>query len=150
MKKAITISCMLLSVIIVATNVNALCIDVPKANLRSGPGTSYEIVWEIFKYMPFLKVGTSTSGEWYAVKDIDGDVNWIHKKLVTDKYNCAAVKADEVNVRTGPGTNYSKSPVSPVTQYYSFRILERKGAWVKLKDEWDNIGWIHKDYLWTQ
>ena len=62
--------------------------------------------------MPFSKVGVSLSGEWYAVKDVDGDVNWMHKDLLTGKYKCAVVKTEEVNIRTGPGTRYSKSGIA--------------------------------------
>jgi SH3-like domain-containing protein len=100
--------------------------------------------------MPLLKVGISTSGEWYAVKDVDGDVNWIHKKLVTSRYRCAVVKTEEVNVRTGPGTSYSKCFFSPAKKYYSYRVLKRKGMWVKVRDESNNTGWIHRSYLWIQ
>lgn len=129
---------------------NALCVNVQKANLRAGPSINYEIVWEVYKYMPFVRVGVSLSRNWYAVRDVDGDVNWIHKKLVTEKYKCAVVKTEEVNVRIGPGTNYSKSSLSPAKKYYSFKVLQRKGMWVKVKDEFGDTGWIHRNYIWIQ
>jgi SH3-like domain-containing protein len=129
---------------------NALCVSAQKANLRVGPSTNYGIVWEVYKFMPFLKVGVSLSGEWYAVKDIDGDVNWIHKRLLTDKYRCAVLKKEEVNVRTGPGKNYSKSLLSPARKYYSFRVLRIKGPWVKVKDDRGGVGWIYRNFLWIQ
>jgi SH3-like domain-containing protein len=130
--------------------VHALCIKVTRANVRSGPSTQYDIAWEIYKYMPFEKVGVSLSGRWYAVKDVDGDVNWIYKKLLTDKYRCVVVKKEQVNIRKGPGTNYSQTPSSPVQQYYTGKVLKRKGAWVKIKDEWGDIGWIHTNLLWIK
>ena len=126
----------------------ALCVKVPVANIRSGPGTHYEKAWEVYQYMPLQKVGASLSGDWYAVKDVDGDVGWIYKTLVTAQYRCATVKSKIVNVRTGPGTRYRKKFTEPVQKYNSFRILDTKGIWVKVKDEWNNIGWIHKNYLW--
>jgi SH3-like domain-containing protein len=128
--------------------VSALCVAVDKANVRVGPGTSYEVVWEVFRYMPFLKVGISNSGTWYAVKDVDGDVNWIHKDLVTGKCRCAVVKASAVNVRSGPGTRYSA--VCTATKYYTFKVIGRKGGWLKLVDEKGDQGWIHRDLLWVQ
>lgn len=136
--------------VFILRSANALCVSAQKANLRVGPGTNYEIVWEVYKYMPFLKVGVSLSGDWYAVSDVDGDVNWIHKRLVTNKYKCAVVKTEEVNIRTGPGTNYSKSSLSPAKNYYSFKILKKKGMWIKVTDDLANIGWIHRNYLWVQ
>ena len=132
------------------SDTGALCVNVSKANLRSGPSTKYEKVWEVYKYMPFMKVGVSLSGDWYAVQDVDGDVSWIYKKLVTDKYQCAVVKSTEVNVRKGPGTNYGKTSSGPAKQYYSFRVLEKQGQWVKVKDEWGAIGWVHTDFLWIK
>lgn len=126
----------------------ALCVRVSTANLRSGPGTEYEEMWQVHKYMPLKKVGVSLSGYWYAVRDVDGDVNWIYKSLVTNQYHCAVVKSEIVNIRTGPGTAYDKKFSEPARRYDSFRVLKTKGAWVKVKDEWNNIGWIHNNFLW--
>ncbi len=149
MKKILVAFGIILSIFI-ASYADALCVSTNKANLRDGPGTNYEVVWEVYKYMPFLKVGVSLSGNWYAVRDVDGDVNWIHKGLMTNRYHCAVVKTEEVNVRTGPGTKYSKSYSSPAKKYYSFKVLKRKGMWIRVKDEWGDIGWIHRNYLWIQ
>jgi SH3-like domain-containing protein len=128
----------------------ALCVKTAKANIRSGPGTNYETIWQVYKYMPFEKVGVSVSGNWYAVKDVDGDVNWIHKKLITNGFRCATVKKDPVNVRKGPGMRYRKIYPEPAQQYYSFRVLKKRGLWIKVKDELGKIGWIHKDFLWIR
>jgi len=147
-KKMSGIFSLILFTVIATSHANALCVNVSKANLRTGPSTNYEIAWVVYKYMPLVKVGASLSGDWYAVRDVDGDVSWIHKKLVTKKYKCAVVKKEEVNVRTGPGTKYSKSFLSPANQYYSFKVLQKKGIWVRVQDEWADIGWIHGDYLW--
>lgn len=127
---------------------NAICVGASKANLRIGPDTAYAVAWEVYKNMPFEKVGVSLSGEWLAVRDIDGDVNWIYKGLVTEKIKCAAVKADNVNVRSGPGTKYRKSPIGPAKKYYAYAVVEQRGVWIKVKDEWGGIGWIHRSYLW--
>lgn len=150
MKKMNFVLLLVIFSLLTAGYANTLCVSAQKANLRSGPGTNYGIAWEIYKYMPVVKVGVSLSGEWYAVSDVDGDVSWIHRSLVTGKYKCAVVDTDEVNVRTGPGTNYSKSPLNPAKKYYSFKVLKRKGQWVKVKDEWGNTGWIHRNFLWIR
>ena len=137
-----------LIMILVPVNSYGLCVKVPTANIRSGPGKNYEKVWQVYLYMPLKKVGVSLSGDWYAVRDVDGDVNWIYKSLVTNEYTCAVVKSDKANVRTGPGTTYKKKFSEPATQYESFRIIKRQGAWVEVKDELNNVGWIHKSLLW--
>ncbi len=150
MKKLFAVLIFFLFIVSVNSDARALCVNVSKANLRAGPSTKYEKVWEVYKYMPFMKVGVSLSGDWYAVQDVDGDVSWIYKKLVTSKYKCAVVKSEEVNIRTGPGTNYEKCSSGSAKQYYSFKILKTQGSWVKVKDEWGEVGWIHTDYLWIK
>ena len=126
----------------------ALCVNVSDANLRKGPGTNYEKTWEVFKFMPFKKI--SAKGNWYKVKDLDGDRHWIFKKLVTGKFECGVVKREKINVRTGPGTKYSLSGLSPALKYDSFRILERKSTWVRVQDEFGDKGWIFRKLLWIQ
>jgi SH3-like domain-containing protein len=129
-----------------AGSVNALCVNVPEANLRSGPGTKYKKTWEVFKYMPFKKI--NRKGNWYRVKDVDDDAHWIYRKLVTDKYDCAVVKVGEANIRSGPGTKYEKKASSPALRYDAFRVLSRKGGWVKVVDEFGDRGWIFRKLLW--
>lgn len=148
MKKITIVLNIILLGIFISNYADALCVNVPNANLRSGPGTNYGIAWEIYKYMPFQKVGVSLSGVWYAVRDVDGDVNWIHRSLLTSRYRCAVVKTEEVNVRTGPGIKYSKDGVAK--KYSSSRVIRIKGKWAKVKDEYGSIGWIYHDYLWIQ
>lgn len=126
----------------------SLCINVPEANLRGGPGTKYDKTWEVFKYMPFNKL--SRKGDWYRVKDVDGDVHWIYRKLVTEKFNCAVVKVDKANVRSGPGTRYGKNALSPALKYDSFKVLKTRSSWVKVSDEFGDSGWISKKLLWIQ
>ncbi len=131
-----------------ASQASALCVNVPEANLRKGPGTNFDISWEVFKYMPLQKI--AQQGDWYQVRDVDGDEHWVYRQLVTDRMRCAVVKVDKVNVRTGPGTNHAASPLSPVEQYYSFKVLKTQGDWVRVEDEVFNEGWVYKPLLWLQ
>ena len=126
----------------------ALCVSNSEANLRRGPGTKYEKTWEVFKFMPFKKL--SKRDGWYRVKDLDGDIHWIHAKLVTDKYKCAVVSNKKANVRTGPGTKNKQTSFSPVLRYYSFKVLKIQGDWVQVKDQDGDTGWINKPLLWIQ
>lgn len=136
--------------LVFSINAHGICVNVSTANLRTGPGTQYEIGWTVNKYMPFKKIGVSLSGKWYAVEDVDNAVLWIHKSLVTSKIRCAVVNTDAVNLRTGPGVRYEKRFFDPVEKYSCFRMLNRKGTWIRLKDENGNMGWVHRDYLWIQ
>lgn len=147
-KKIIAPIALLCASLLTSGTASALCIGVPEANLRQGPGTNHDKSWEVFKYMPLKKIGQE--GKWYQVEDVDGDVHWVYSRLTTSGLRCAVVKVDKANVRSGPGTNYSKSPLSPVDKYYSFKIIDTKGDWVKVQDEVFNDGWVAKSLLWTQ
>jgi SH3-like domain-containing protein len=125
---------------------NGACVRAPEANLRVGPGAHYEVAWTVYRYFPLRKVGTSLSGRWYAVEDIDGDIFWIHRSLITEQYRCGAVSSAKVNVRTGPGVHFGKVFLEPAEKFYSFRVLQRKGAWIKVRDMDNNTGWVRRDY----
>ena len=147
--KRLFIPCFILA-ISAANPAYSVCVSVPKANVRSGPGTGYEKLWDVYKNTPLQKIGVSVSGDWYAARDVDGDVVWIKKGLVTNGYGCAVVKTHQAKVRTSPGTSRPLSPMSPAIHYDSFRVMEKKGGWIKVKDEKGNTGWIDKSDLWTQ
>ncbi len=146
MKKILFLSMLVFLTIILSNNSYALCVKVPEANLRSGPGTKFEKTWEVFKYMPFKKL--ASKGNWYKVNDVDGDVHWVYSKLVTSEYNCAVVKVDKANVRKGPGEKYSKIPMSPALKYDSFKVVKMQPPWVKVIDEFGDSGWIFRKLLW--
>ena len=133
MKNGIIVISALIILLIFSTHSYSLCINVSEANLRGGPGTKYEKTWEVFKYMPFKKL--SKKGNWFKVKDVDGDVHWVYRKLVTEKFECAVVNVDKANIRSGPGTKYNKSALSPALKYDSFKIVKRDASWVKVTDE---------------
>jgi SH3-like domain-containing protein len=122
----------------------ALCVKVEKANVRVGPGTKYAVGWTIYRYFPLKKVGVSLTGDWYAVEDIDGDVFWVHRTLVTAAYRCAAIDCDSANIRTGPGTRYRRLFSAPAQAYDSFRVMGSRGVWIKVKDTDGHIGWVHR------
>ena len=129
-------------------NSDALCISVSTANLRNGPGKGYEVMWEVYRHMPLQKVGASLSGDWYAVKDVDGEIAWVDKKLLSSRNRCAVVKTDTAKIRTGPGLSYSQKFDAPAVKYESFKVIEVKGKWVKLEDERKKVGWIYSNLLW--
>ena len=124
----------------------ALCVDVKKANLRQGPSTKHEKLWQVFQYMPFEKI--EEKGGWYKIKDVDGDIYWIHSHLTTEKYQCAVLRQDQVNIRKGPGTKYAQTPWSPMEKYYSVKVLQTQGKWVNFQDEEGNQAWVHRSLVW--
>jgi SH3-like domain-containing protein len=146
MKRILVINFIVIISFVISNAAYAICVTSSEANLRSGPGTKHEKTWEVFKYMPFKRL--SKKGNWYRVQDVDGDKHWIYKKLVTDKFNCAVVKVEKANVRSGPGTKYKETSFSPSLKYDSYKVLKRKGEWVKVHDEFGDEGWIFRKLLW--
>jgi SH3-like domain-containing protein len=127
---------------------SALCVKVPEANLRQGPGTQYGKTWTVYKYMPFKKAGHQ--GDWLKVKDVDGETHRVYSRLVSEDMHCAVVKVSEANARSGPGTEFPQQAWSPVEKYYAFEVLEKKDSWVKVRDEVLNEGWVANWLLWMQ
>ena len=56
------------------------CVDAKIANLRSGPGTDNQILWQVERYHPIILV--QKKGNWYQIKDFEGEEGWIHQSLV--------------------------------------------------------------------
>ena len=51
-----------------------------QCNIRSGPGTSHEILFTVEKGIPFKVL--KREGSWIHIEHSDGDKGWIHKALV--------------------------------------------------------------------
>jgi SH3-like domain-containing protein len=142
------IPAIVLIILFYALPARALCIKASEANLRQGPGTHYEKTGEGYKYMPLEKL--KRRGDWYRVRDMDGDIYWIHRKLVTDSYKCAVVKDDKANIRSGPGLTYKQLIYSPLLKYYTLKVEKTSGKWVRVIDEYGDTGWIYKPLLWIR
>ena len=73
------------------------------ANMRSGPGNNYEVVWELGHGYPLSVI--DQQGDWLKVADYEGDIGWVQKDQVAEKAYLV-VKKRIVNIRSGPGENY--------------------------------------------
>ena len=108
------------------------------ANIRSGPGTKYQIIWKVEKYHPIHVI--ETSGAWYQFRDFENDKGWIHKSL-TGKTPTVITNRDECNIRSGPATTYKI--IFKVEKGIPFKVIERKGKWIHLEHADGDRGWIH-------
>lgn len=120
-----------------------LAVMVPVANIRSGPGTAYDILWNVEKYYPlFIE---KKSGPWYHFHDFEGDKGWIHKSLVKKLQTVITIKA-KCNVRSGPGTRFTI--LFSVESGIPFKVLKRKGNWFHVEHADGDRGWMHKSLTW--
>ncbi len=140
-------SIVFIAIILSSLSSHALCIKVKKANLRSGPSTKKQITWEVFKYMPLVKV--KKQGPWFKVKDFEGDYHWVYNTLVTSKFKCAVIKVKKANLRTGPGSKYAKAQDLPsVDKYTVFKLEKIKGKWAKITDSFNDSYWVYRSLVW--
>lgn len=141
------ISAITLSLIINLSNVafasERLTVSVSEANIRSGPGTNYDIIWKVGKYYP-IKVIKRT-GAWYLFVDFEGDEGWIENTLVRKIPAVITIKED-VNIRSGPGTKFSVS--FKAEKGVAFQVLKRKGNWIHVQHADGDRGWIYKSLVW--
>jgi len=123
-------------------NAERLSVKVSIANIRSGPGTQYEILWKMGKYHPLQVL--KKSGSWYRFRDFQQAQGWIHKSLlsktrsVITKRNC--------NIRSGP--SMQNRIVFTAERGVPFRVLTRKGSWIRIQHADGDYGWIYKALVW--
>lgn len=124
-----------------------LAVNASVANIRSGPGTGYEVLWQVEKYTPMLFVDKDKTGKWYYIKDFEGTIGWINKDLMTKMDTVITKPRDErCNIRSGPGTN--NDVIFKAIKGVPFKVLERKGNWIHLQHADGDKGWIHKNLVW--
>jgi SH3-like domain-containing protein len=125
-----------------------LSVSGDNVNLRSGPGTKYQVKWEYGKGFP-LKV-IDKKGDWVKVQDFENDNGWIYKPLLSPKGHMIVKvfknKNKRINIRSGPGTRYRVVGKA----YYGvvFETLEQKNGWAKVKHETGLVGWIKRTLIW--
>jgi SH3-like domain-containing protein len=111
-------------------------------NVRSGPGTDSDILFELPMGYPLEVIGRE--GQWVNVSDYEGDKGYIIDSLLS-KTPYVIVKVKECNVRSGPSTN--DPVVGNVAKDVIFQKLEEKGDWVKISHP-QLTGWVHKTLVW--
>lgn len=139
-----------LSFLLTATTCLAemLSVSGDNVNLRSGPGTKYQVKWEYGKGFP-LKV-VDKKGDWVKVQDFENDSGWIYKPLLSPKGHMIVKvfknKNKRINIRNGPGTRYQVVGKA----YYGvvFETLEQKSGWAKVKHEAGLVGWVKRTLVW--
>lgn len=124
----------------------ALCVAVDKADLMSEPDFRSDVLWTVGKYTPLHEV--SQKGAWLQVQPLDGKKYWIPAKYVSSRLDCAAVRVNKTSLRQGPGNQHPLTDLGYAYKYDSFRKLDRDEAWLKLKDDFGFIHWVHEKNLW--
>ena len=143
MKVQSIITFLLIMLLAGTASAERLAVSAPVANIRSGPGTSHNVLWKVEKYFPLRVI--EKSGEWYHFEDFEGDKGWVHQSLVS-KISAVITKNDACNIRSGPGTG--NKIIFTVEKGIPFKVLKREGSWIHIEHADGDKGWIHKSLIW--
>ena len=113
------------------------------ANMRSGPGTKYDVLWQVEQYHPVIVV--EKKGNWYKIKDFENDVAWLHESLLGKIKSVITIK-DKCNVRSKPDTK--STVLFTVERGVPFKVLSKKGNWINIEHADGDVGWIYKTLVW--
>ena len=113
-----------------------------KLNIRTGPGTEYAKTGALTRGYRVEII--ETKGGWARTED-----GWIALKYLNikspenvqvDKGDVVRITAEVLNVREGPGTNYSR--VGRIIGGSTEEILEVKNGWGKIKEGWISLNYV--------
>ncbi|MFZ5648050.1 MAG: SH3 domain-containing protein [Bacillota bacterium] len=121
-------------------------------NIRSGPGTGFRILGQAVAGSQYDVA--DKSGGWYKISG--GSVSgWISDQFVkistaaasrgaaerpSPVSGVAVVKGSEVNIRSGPGTNYNV--LSSANRGQRFLLVDKANDWYKVKLDNNRSGWV--------
>ncbi|CEK30191.1 enterotoxin [[Clostridium] sordellii] len=138
-------------------NVNAL-----ELNVRTGPSTNYPAITQVKRYDLLNVVAKNIDNGWLKIQFKDGTTGWISGRYVTiatnDTVNItnkdiqvadgpAQVTVPELNVRSGPGTNYSV--ISQVKKGNILAVIagDTSNNWLKIQFKNGTTGWVSGKYV---
>ena len=113
------------------------------ANIRSGPGSKYDVLWKVEKYYPIFVIEKKDA--WYQFRDFEDDKGWVHQSLV-GKTKSIITKKDLCNIRSGPGTR--NKILFTVEKGIPFKVLKREAQWLYIEHADKDQGWIHNSLVW--
>jgi uncharacterized protein YraI len=147
----------------------------PYLNLRSGPGTKYDVVAVLKQNSEVFIVARSSGSTWYLVMTRGGPTGWVKRYYIhTDfpytslpfaetgqggpspkppssapTYPSGTVNSGALNVRSGPGTNYRTIAVISGGTTVALVGRNGSGSWLKVKIPTGSVGWVNGYYIST-
>lgn len=143
MKKAFVFALLVIVCTASAVRAETIMVNHKDAKIRNGPGTDYIVLWRPRLYTP-LEV-LAKYKDWYAVRDTEADVGWIHKSVVSNN-KAAIIIGKYLNVRSEPSLDARILYQAP--KNYTFKVTDTKGEWYKVKDPEGDEGWIFRKGVW--
>ena len=122
----------------VYTELKNAVVTANELNVRSGPSLTSQKVGSLVKNQKVEVL--ETSGDWYRT-----NYGWINKNYVqlvgaASANNTGTVKASALNVRSGPGTSYSKVGILRLGE--TVTIYENSNGWYRISSVWVSANYI--------
>lgn len=115
-----------------------------EANLRTGPGERYPILWRYQRRGYPLKV-IAERGAWRRVQDRDGTTGWMFRGLLTNDRHVLVSAANTIDLRARPGGD--STPILRAEPDVVARLLRCRDGWCRVKLD-DRRGWAPIDHFW--
>ncbi|MFR8871192.1 SH3 domain-containing protein [Paraclostridium sordellii] len=140
-----------------SVNVNAL-----ELNVRTGPSTNYPAITQVKRYDLLNVVAKNIDNGWLKIQFKDGSTGWISDRYVTIATNdtvnitnkdihvadgSAQVTVSELNVRSGPGTNYSVISQVKKGNILAVIAVNTSNNWLKIQFKDGTTGWVSGKYV---
>lgn len=127
-----------------SSSIKAAYVSDYNMNVRSGPGTNYGKIGSIAARTVFKITEYDTTHTWGKEQSTGGWVCLTYATIYTDDALVRGFTTENVNMRSGPGTSYSKITTLPKNS--SVIVLNSKDGWYLVK--WgDYQGYISGEYL---
>lgn len=101
------------------------------------------ILFEADKNFPVATL--EKKGEWLKIRDFEGEIGYVREADLTSQIK-GVVVIRGANVRSGPGASYEVSFTAPYG--VAFEVVEKAGAWLKVRHERGATGWIYDKLVW--
>ncbi|MEZ4729509.1 MAG: SH3 domain-containing protein [Caldilineaceae bacterium] len=155
-----------------APNALRLVVNSPLVNVRAGPGTTYQVLATVERGQEYNIIGKNGAGDWWRFCCINDEPAWVIGELVdvdgdaesapvsedtpadapttTPRPPRLVVNAPLVNVRTGPGTNYTVLTTVERGQAYDIIGKNATGDWWRFCCINDEPAWVTGELVTTE
>ena len=116
-------------------------VNADNVNLRAGADSHKEVIKQASYDDILYATGKDESGKWYRVLPPQGTKLYVLEELIKD----GKVSVKTLNVRSGPGINYTK--MTKVLRGQTVNIIEKRNEWLAITPPENSYLWISVDYL---
>jgi len=117
--------------------VETVIVETDVLNVRSGPDVTYDRIGQVILGQQ-LAVEEERDG-WFKIRSGNNDFGWVIKDYVALKPQDLVITGSVVNIRTGPGTNFTK--VTSLPKGTKVTAIDFQKDWYQIKSS-AGTGWV--------